>query len=601
MGLVGHPTRIFHMRNSRKSVLAAQPLVRRPSSFSWVSQNSELLKAHVIKPLATPARNAQSAMSSTSLAGPLGATLDADLSRAHVAVMSIPACPYCKRAKEALNTAGIPYVDINVDSDQSLRQLVREITGKRTVPQIFLGGRSVGGCDDILAQLADGSFMQQLTEAKSASTAAIPPELMREIQSAQRRADAKAAEVSAKTISQTLDRLKARLQLPESQGGITRSERTIGSRVFRVFTTRQLLDWLSSSGEADPWVIAIELLAANAVTPATLDRAEAEHIAAALVDAGAAVRHQPAGESKETLLLTLAIETPRPPAGEALNTQFWWQGPARPANEVATDLRQLILELYDKHLSPDGRSVSYGAIRSDPRFAVFVAATAELQKVDLSPLSREELMSFAINLYNALIIHALVALNLTHMSAAQRASFFSRTAKYNIGGLDYSADDLENGVLRGNQAGASNLFNLLGIHRFAGGHWTSADPRLAKIVRPVDPRIHFALVCGAKSCPPIKLYTPSNLEEGLAAAAEAFCVGEVLVDRARREVRLSKIFKWYAIDFGPDKYARLSCIAAFLSEPAKTDLLEMVRLAKSGEASIQVEYKEYDWSLNGVD
>ncbi|GIL48820.1 hypothetical protein Vafri_5253 [Volvox africanus] len=381
MGLVGHPTRIFHIKAYRKFVSAAQPLVRRPCRFSWVSQNSELLKAHVIKPLATPAGNSQSSMSSTSLSGPLGAALDADLSRAHVAVMSIPACPYCKRAKEALTTAGIPYLDINIDSDQSLRQLVREITGKRTVPQIFLAGRSVGGCDDLLAQLADGSFMQQLTVARSASTAAIPPELIKEIQSAQRRAEAKAAEASTKTSSQTLEGLKARLQLPESQGGISRSERKIGSHVFRVFTMRQLRDWLSSSGEADPWVVAIKLLTANTVTPATLDRAEAEHIAAALVDTGAAARHHTTGESKETLLLTLATETPRPPAGEALNTQFWWQGPARPANEVANDLRQLILELYDKHLSPDGRSVSYGAIRSDPRFNAFVAATAELQKV----------------------------------------------------------------------------------------------------------------------------------------------------------------------------------------------------------------------------
>ena len=42
---------------------------------------------------------------------------------------------------------------------------------------------------------------------------------------------------------------------------------------------------------------------------------------------------------------------------------------------------------------------------------------------------------------------------------------------------------------------------------------------------PVDPRIHFALVCGAKSCPPIKMYTPDNLEEGLNSAADAVCEG----------------------------------------------------------------------------
>jgi Protein of unknown function, DUF547 len=41
----------------------------------------------------------------------------------------------------------------------------------------------------------------------------------------------------------------------------------------------------------------------------------------------------------------------------------------------------------------------------------------------------------------------------------------------------------------------------------------------------MDKRIHFALVCGAKSCPPIRVYTPDELDEGLDAAAAAFCEG----------------------------------------------------------------------------
>ncbi len=48
---------------------------------------------------------------------------------------------------------------------------------------------------------------------------------------------------------------------------------------------------------------------------------------------------------------------------------------------------------------------------------------------------------------------------------------------------------------------------------------------LAQVVSPVDPRIHFALVCGAKSCPPIKVYAPTSLEEGLDSATMAFCEG----------------------------------------------------------------------------
>ena len=57
-----------------------------------------------------------------------------------------------------------------------------------------------------------------------------------------------------------------------------------------------------------------------------------------------------------------------------------------------------------------------------------------------------------------------------------------------------------------------------------------------QVVSPVEPRIHFALVCGAKSCPPIKLYSPDTLEEGLAGAAEAFIASDVEVDRAAQKV-----------------------------------------------------------------
>ena len=58
-----------------------------------------------------------------------------------------------------------------------------------------------------------------------------------------------------------------------------------------------------------------------------------------------------------------------------------------------------------------------------------------------------------------------------------------------------------------------------------GGLWRESPSCMAarQVVAPLDPRIHFALVCGAKSCPPIKVYTAEALEEGLEAAAASFC------------------------------------------------------------------------------
>lgn len=72
--------------------------------------------------------------------------------------------------------------------------------------------------------------------------------------------------------------------------------------------------------------------------------------------------------------------------------------------QVAEDLRSRILALYDKHLASDGRAVDYKGLAGDPEFSAFVDATAELQKVDMSSLSREERMAFWINIYNILVV-----------------------------------------------------------------------------------------------------------------------------------------------------------------------------------------------------
>ena len=112
-------------------------------------------------------------------------------------------------------------------------------------------------------------------------------------------------------------------------------------------------------------------------------------------------------------------------------------------------------------------------------------------------------------------------------------------------------------------------------------------------VDPMDPRIHFALVCGAKSCPPIKLYTPDNLEEGLQDAASAFCESEISVDSAKGTSTLSKIFKWYGKDFGAKEPERLAAFAAFCDAEKREQLLALVSSGK-----FHVKYKEYDWSPN---
>ena len=82
-------------------------------------------------------------------------------------------------------------------------------------------------------------------------------------------------------------------------------------------------------------------------------------------------------------------------------------GPARSPTDISKGLRAVILRLYDKHLASDGKALDYEALKSDPVFKTYVNATAELQKADVSQLGREERMAFFVNIYNAIVVHAL--------------------------------------------------------------------------------------------------------------------------------------------------------------------------------------------------
>jgi glutaredoxin 3 len=74
-------------------------------------------------------------------------------------------CPFCVRAERLLNTKGVTEIDkIRVDLDPSLRAEMMQMTGRRTVPQIFIGDTYVGGCDELYALERAGRLDPLLAE-----------------------------------------------------------------------------------------------------------------------------------------------------------------------------------------------------------------------------------------------------------------------------------------------------------------------------------------------------------------------------------------------------------------------------------------------------
>jgi hypothetical protein len=128
----------------------------------------------------------------------------------------------------------------------------------------------------------------------------------------------------------------------------------------------------------------------------------------------------------------------------------------------------------------------------------------------------------------------------TQSTGSDRASFFGDVS-VDVGGDVLSFDDLEHGILRGN---ARHPYQV--ARRFD----TPTGRRLG--LTRLDHRVHFALNCGATSCPPVKRYTPEAIDEELRLAAMAFCEADdnVRIDEGERRVHLSKLLYWYQSDFG---------------------------------------------------
>jgi glutaredoxin 3 len=77
---------------------------------------------------------------------------------AKVRIYTTPICPYCARAKALLARKGVEFDEVDVYMDAAARKEMMDKSGRRTVPQIFVGEHHVGGCDDLQALDAEGGL-----------------------------------------------------------------------------------------------------------------------------------------------------------------------------------------------------------------------------------------------------------------------------------------------------------------------------------------------------------------------------------------------------------------------------------------------------------
>jgi hypothetical protein len=185
---------------------------------------------------------------------------------------------------------------------------------------------------------------------------------------------------------------------------------------------------------------------------------------------------------------------------------------------------------------------------------------------------REAATAFWINLYNAF---TQLLLERDRSLYDSRGRFFS-SRLIPIAGDRFSLDEIEHGILRG------------GHWKLGGGYlrwpfYRDVVDQLALDPADRDWRIHFALNCGAASCPPIVAYTASDVDHQLDVATRSYLDSEVRYDVDRNVARVPRLCLWYRGDFGGRRGIQ-QLLAEFEQVPP--------------EARPRLRYADYDWSLD---
>ncbi len=251
-----------------------------------------------------------------------------------------------------------------------------------------------------------------------------------------------------------------------------------------------------------------------------------------------------------------------------------------PFENLSQEMLSAIKEIKSRYYTDQGR-VDYRSIRGSVEYIHYKRLTARLRDFDPALLGDEkEKVAFWVNLYNTIVVDGVIALELKN-SVKEVIGFFSKI-KYEIGGHRFSPDDIEHGILRGNARPPLYAFKTFHL----------ADPRKTFSLKKIDPRIHFALVCGSRSCAPIRFYTPDGIDDELNLAALNFVnSSEVIALPEEKRVVLSMIFKWYERDFG-GREGVLDFIENYLVDDDKKTFLKM------NKDYLKVDYLHYDWNLN---
>jgi GH15 family glucan-1,4-alpha-glucosidase len=249
----------------------------------------------------------------------------------------------------------------------------------------------------------------------------------------------------------------------------------------------------------------------------------------------------------------------------------------QPDAQVKKMVNVLRGQFYDSHT----QRIDYQLISGSDTYRELERAVAALRHFDTTGLVDDmQKIAFWINVFNALVIHGVIAFGIR--TSVKEIPFFFDRAQYRIGQYLYTLSDIEHGVLRKNAVPPWRI----------RPRFRSDDPRLVDCVNHVDPRIHFALVCASRTCPPIEVYEAEKVNSQLDTSSQVFINATTNADKNIGQLKVSEIFKWYRSDFSTSDAQLIRFVARYLYEKEIAGWLE------NQASRLRLTYEPYDWRLN---
>jgi glutaredoxin len=498
-----------------------------------------------------------------------------------VEVYSRPGCKFCIAAKERLESLGIPYMEVNIHDEKTFPVENQKNSGEElecfqerlafarssTVPQIYIGPFHLGGCEELIGSIDTGSFMEKILEYNISFER---PLLLNNAENSE-------------------EKVEASTKMPFSIDG-----------------------FISCLSPDDP-----------VNYPEVRDK-----------------------------LISLFPKYNSPKSLHELISHLYHM-----SNSILDIFSRKASLQTISHRMKKSQLLDYQSLRSSQLLFHWLLLSTELASIpftDLEQLNDKEKICFFVNVYNIIVVQGKCIFypskepelivkegNFESQKSIEGEQieetrkknlievfqFFTKV-KYNIAGLLFSLDDIEHGILRSNQPHPSKLQPLSTLNHQT--YFTEDDKRalLAMKREEFDPRIHFVINCGAKSCPAISLLSSDNLEQSLTIATYSYLEGEISLDVIdKKTITLPKLLQWYGKDFGFSYFAMfkrlyefLSCISRYsethlikilhylVIEYGESEEFQMDVISHDEEGGIkgnenfygkyQVIYRDYDWSLN---